>query len=37
MYTKITKCRSCDNKKLTNIVDLGKQPLANALLKSAKN
>jgi len=37
MYTKITKCRSCDNKKLTNIVDLGKQPLANALLKGAKD
>ena len=36
MYTKITKCRSCDNKKLANIVDLGNQPLANALLKNTK-
>ena len=36
MYSKITKCRSCDNKKLANIVDLGNQPLANALLKNTK-
>ena len=34
MYNKIVKCRSCDNKKLINIVNLGKQPLANALLKN---
>ena len=33
MYKKIDKCRSCNDKTLTNIVDLGKQPLANALLK----
>mgnify|MGYP003705827057 FL=1 len=36
MYNKIVKCRSCDNKKLINIVNLGKQPLANALLKNTK-
>jgi len=36
MYNKITKCRSCDSKKLINIVNLGKQPLANALLKNIK-
>ena len=36
MYTQINKCRSCDNKKLANIVDLGNQPLANALLKNTK-
>jgi ubiquinone/menaquinone biosynthesis C-methylase UbiE len=33
MYNKIIKCRACNNKKLSKIVDLGKQPLANALLK----
>lgn len=34
MYFKIKKCRSCDNQELINIVNLGKQPLANALLNN---
>ena len=29
---KISKCRSCGNIKLTSVFNLGKQPLANALL-----
>ena len=33
MYKKIKKCRSCDSHYLSSIVDLGKQPLANALIK----
>ena len=33
MYKKINKCRSCNSKLLSPIVDLGKQPLANALIK----
>ena len=33
MYFKINKCRSCGNRDLINIVNLGKQPLANSLLK----
>ena len=33
MYKKINKCRSCNSKFLSPIVDLGKQPLANALIK----
>ena len=36
MYFKINKCRSCDNRELINIVNLGKQPLANALLKNLR-
>ena len=36
MYFKITKCRACNHKRLSEIVDLGKQPLANALLKKEK-
>ena len=37
MYNKIDKCRSCDNKKLIDIVNLGRQPLANALLNSVND
>tara|TARA_B110000977_G_scaffold682_1_gene954 strand:- start:5582 stop:6814 length:1233 start_codon:yes stop_codon:yes gene_type:complete len=37
MYSKINKCRACDHKKLINLLNLGEQPLANALLKSKKN
>ena len=37
MYSKINKCRACDHKKLSNLLDLGNQPLANALLKNKKN
>ena len=33
MYKKIKKCRSCSSSFLSFIVDLGKQPLANALIK----
>lgn len=33
MFKKISKCRACNNKYLSNVVDLGKQPLANALIK----
>ena len=33
MYKKIKKCRSCGSSFLSFIVDLGKQPLANALIK----
>ena len=33
MYKKIKKCRSCDSHYLSSILDLGKQPLANALIK----
>ena len=36
MYRKINFCRACHNKKISNILNLGKQPLANALLKSIK-
>ena len=34
MNSKIKKCRVCECKELINLVDLGKQPLANALLKN---
>ena len=34
MYNKINKCRSCNHSKLVDVVDLHKQPLANALLKN---
>ena len=37
MYNKINRCRSCDDKKLIDIVNLGNQPLANALLNSTNN
>ena len=37
MYFKISKCRSCGNRDLINIVNLGKQPLANSLLKFTEN
>lgn len=33
MFKKIKKCRSCNSNFLSAIVDLGKQPLANALIK----
>ena len=33
IYKKINKCRSCDETKLVKLVSLGKQPLANALIK----
>ena len=36
MFNKITKCRVCDSKNLIDIVNLGRQPLANALLKNKK-
>src|SRR3981081_2434996 len=32
-YVSITRCRSCDNTGLANILDLGSTPLANALVK----
>ncbi len=37
MFKKIKKCRSCNSNFLSHIVDLGKQPLANALIKNKKN
>ena len=37
MYSKINKCRVCDHKILINLLDLGSQPLANALIKSKRN
>ena len=33
MFKKIKKCRSCNSNLITNVLDLGKQPLANGLLK----
>ena len=33
MFKKIKKCRSCNSSLITNVLDLGKQPLANGLLK----
>ena len=33
MFKEIKKCRFCFNKKLTSVIDLGKQPPANSLQK----
>ena len=33
MFKKIKKCRSCNSSLITKVLDLGKQPLANGLLK----
>lgn len=32
MFKKIKSCRVCDNKNIIQLLDLGKQPLANGLL-----
>ncbi len=36
MFKKVKKCRSCESDVITNVLDLGKQPLANGLLNKIK-
>ena len=33
MFKKVKKCRFCESNLITDVLDLGKQPLANGLLK----
>ena len=32
MFKKVKKCRFCESKLIADVLDLGKQPLANGLL-----
>ena len=36
MFKKVKKCRFCESKLIADVLDLGKQPLANGLLKKIK-
>ena len=36
MFKNVKKCRFCESKLIADVLDLGKQPLANGLLKKIK-